>query len=88
MEVLESHSGNDESGYLLEFTYGYPSFINVLFGGGFFHNAIYYQLLYSLVKLHVHEDTLYYFHDLFLIFTQLLCLTCWYVFDSHKIYTT
>ena len=45
------------------------------------HNNIFHQLVYSLFKIHFHEDILYYhatsgkyFHSLFLIFTQLVGL--------------
>ena len=72
MEVLDRKISDDTSGPLLDCEYGSINFRDAFFCGGGVHNKIFHQLVYSLVKLHVHEDSMYYhatsgidFHNLF-----------------------
>ena len=60
MEVLESNSGDNESGHILDCADGYINLSEVFFGCGGVHNGIFYQLVYIIVELHVHEDSMYY----------------------------
>ena len=60
MEVIERHSGNNALGTIFDCAYGYLNFSDMLFGGGGVHKTILYHLIYSVVKIHVHEDSLYY----------------------------
>ena len=62
MELLGIRSGNNAYGPFLECTDCSLNFSMVLFGDGGFHSEIFNHLDYILVKLHVHEDSLYY-HD-------------------------
>ena len=59
MEVLERHSGNDASGTIFDCVDGSLDFINMLFGVRGVHNDIFYQLVYSIVELHVHKNSFY-----------------------------
>ena len=42
--------------------YGSFYLSNMFFGGRGFHNDVFHQIVYIIVELHVHEDSLYY-HD-------------------------
>ena len=60
MGVLERHSGDKESGPLIEYAYGSLNFSDVFFGYRVVHNEISHQLVYSTVKLYIYKDGLYY----------------------------
>ena len=57
--VLESHIGNYASVPFIDCVDGFLNLNNVLFGGRSVHNGIYNNTVYSIVKLHDHEDSLY-----------------------------
>ena len=60
MEVIERHSGNYASCTILDYEYGSLNFSNVLFVSGGVHNENFHQLIYIIVKLHVHEGNFNY----------------------------
>ena len=95
VEVLEVNHGDNSYFPIFDCTYTALNFSDVLFGFGGVLKDISCQVLYGLFKLHDHENNLYYhatseiyFHNLFLIFTQLLICMGLYVFDHQNIYTT
>ena len=54
MEVLERNSDNDATGPIFDCADSYLDLSNMFFGVGGVHNEILHQIIYSLVKLHVH----------------------------------
>ena len=46
--------------FVIYYSYGYFNIINMFFSGGGVKNNIVHQLVYGLVKLYVHEDSMYY----------------------------
>ena len=63
MEALEFHNVEDYLGSRFDYADGYFNFGYIFFGGGNFNNNIFHQLIYSLVKIQILEDRLYY-HDI------------------------
>ena len=61
MGVPERHFGNDAYVPFLDCAGGSINFNNVLFGIRGIHNKIFHHLVYILVELYVHEDSLYYY---------------------------
>ena len=89
MEVLERNDGEDALDPIFEYADASFNFINMFFSGGGFHNGIVHHLIYSIVKIHVHEDSLYYhatsgidLHNPFKRFTQLINRMDWHVLNS------
>ena len=60
MEVLGRHSGNNAYGTLFDYADGYLNFRDVFFGCGVVNTFFPYELVYSIFKLNVYEDSLYY----------------------------
>ena len=60
MEVLESNCGDNACVSLYDCAYGSLNFSNMLSGCIGFNNKIYHYFIYGIVKIHVHEDSLYY----------------------------
>ena len=89
MEVLESNCGDNAFGPLYDCADGSLNFKYLFFGCGVVYTKSLHDIICSLAKLHIHKKSLYYhatsviyFKNLFLIFTHLLSLAGWYVFDS------
>ena len=82
MGVLEIHGGEKTSGYLFECVGGLFNLSSMLLSDGDANNDSYHQIIYGLVKLYVHEESLYYhatseiyFYNSFKRVTQLLIHT-------------
>ena len=89
MEVLERHSGENAWFTLFDCANGFLNLRKYLFYSRGVHNGSVHKIIYSIVKLHVHEDSLYcndnseiYFHKPFkylLNFIDVWLGTCWTV---------
>ena len=89
MEVLKRHSGESAWVTLFECADGFFNFRNILFCGRGVHNYIVHKIIYSIVKLYVHDDSIYfnansgiYFHNPFKYLLNFLAVrlsTCWTV---------
>ena len=82
MKVLERHSGDNKSINIFDCAYDYFNLSNILFRGGCVNNIILHQIIYGIVKLNFHEDSLYYhatsgidFHNPFNYLLK--CLDIW-----------
>ena len=60
LESLESNSDENTSGNLFYCEKGSFNLINLLFTGGGVKNNIVDKLIYGLLRIHVHKDSLYY----------------------------